>query len=405
MAAQNATISTLNAALKTRWTQKKISTLLYSDCPLLGLIPKDTKFGGKNRVIAVRYAGQQGRSQAFSTALNNRTSSQQVAFTLTRQHDYAIGGMDGETVRASKGEENSLIDGIDSEMDTCMSSLKRSLCVGIYGNGGGSIGQVNGTAPAAQQFVLTDQSQIVNFEVGQTIEASSTDGTSGARRGAPDQAVVSAVDRDTGTVTYTGAITGFAANDYLFIQDDFALKITGLGAWVPKVAPTNTPFFGVDRTPDKTRLGGIRYPDNAGGAIEETLLKFSARAYQHNSNPESVFMNPTNFEQLVLALGSKTIYVNSKSPDMPSVGYEGVKIAGQNGNMKVYSDPSCPIGLAYALQLDTWTLASLGAAPGFLEEDGFAILRDSAADAYLWRLGYYAQMYTNAPGKNAVITL
>ena len=100
------TAGTLDAALKTLWPQKKIAQVLYEDAPLLGMLPKKTDFTGKNAVVAVRYVGQQGRSSTFATAQTNYTSTAQVAFTVTRRHDYAVGRITGEAIRAAKGNED-----------------------------------------------------------------------------------------------------------------------------------------------------------------------------------------------------------------------------------------------------------------------------------------------------------
>jgi hypothetical protein len=57
------------------------------------------------------------------------------------------------------------------------------------------------------------------------------------------------------------------------------------------------------------------------------------------------------------------------------------------------------------LQLDTWSLNTLGEAPMFLDLDNNRMLRESAADAYEVRLGYYGNIACNAPGYNCRIAL
>ena len=116
-------------------------------------------------------------------------------------------------------------------------------------------------------------------------------------------------------------------------------------------------------------------------------------------------MNPLDYGNFVKALGSKVIYDRSKSFDEPDIGFKAIQLQGPTGAIDVIGDVNCPKGLAYMLQLDTWALESLGAAPGILDDDGNRILRDATTDSYIVRVGYYANLTCTAPGWNAVITL
>ena len=74
--------------------------------------------------------------------------------------------------------------------------------------------------------------------------------------------------------------------------------------------------------------------------------------------------------------------------------------------IKCFPDRNMPSQLAYLLQLNSWTLHSLGDAPMILRYgDGLEMLRVSNADAGEVRVGYYANLATNAPGWNAVVQL
>jgi len=57
------------------------------------------------------------------------------------------------------------------------------------------------------------------------------------------------------------------------------------------------------------------------------------------------------------------------------------------------------------LQMDTWTLNSLGAAPHILDLDGNRMLREANNDAYEVRVGFYGNLSCNAPGYNSRVAL
>ena len=89
MSLGQATISTIQHNLKTRYPQSKIDTMSYEDSAGLGTIKKNKKFGGNNTRITVNYGRSQG-SADFTEALANITADDDVAFTVTRVKDYQI---------------------------------------------------------------------------------------------------------------------------------------------------------------------------------------------------------------------------------------------------------------------------------------------------------------------------
>jgi len=406
----NATVSTLSAALKTLYPQSKINEEFFIESAFMGMVPKSTDFTGKNLVLAVRYAGQQGRGTTIAQAQAARTSSQQVAFTLTRKKDYAVGRIDGEAILAAKGSAGSLVDGLKGEMDSCLTNLKRSLAQAVWGNSGGFIGAVGSLSTTV--LTLANREDAINFAPGQIIVGSATDGSSGlgSLRDSGDSVTVVSVDPDAGTVTGSAAwstqISGLTAGDYLFVQSDYGAKLTGIRGWVPTTAPSAAEnFFGVDRSVHPTALAGVRYSATAGAAIEETLQTALARAYVYGARPDVIFMNPTDFNKVIIALGSRVIYDKTKAFNVPEIGFEAFIIVGPAGSTKVVADAYCPLGYAYAMTMKTWKLYSLGPCPHVLDDDGLAMLRVSDADDYEWRLGYYAQLGCSSPGENVVITL
>lgn len=245
----------------------------------------------------------QNRSATFSTAVSRSTNSQLKDFVLTRAKDYSIASIDNETLEASKGNANAFMEAATVEIDGAMQSITRSLAVALYGTGSGSIGQCNASATGTS-LQLKNADDVTNFEVGMELVFSTADGGGSIKSGS---VTVNGVDRDTGELT-VDALTaiasgaGVAANDYIFVEGDYDLKIKGLRAWVPNTAPTSSPFFGVDRTADVTRLGGIRF-DGSAMPIEEALVSAASRAAREGAKPDTCFMNHVDYANLEKALG------------------------------------------------------------------------------------------------------
>ncbi len=398
------------SALKQHYTDEKIENMVYKDNPLLAMISKYEDFGGINLKLPIKYGIPQGRSATFLDAKNNATSSKYEAFLLERVKNYCIAYIDNETLEASKGNANAFIEAATNEIDGAIESITRSLAIGLFGDGSGSIGVVGSTYSSTDtSFTLATIEDVTNFEVGMSLVTANA--TTGAETNVADVTVTS-VNRDTGVIGLSGTV-GFnaaVANDYVFPEGDLSASagtdnlkmISGLNGWVPASAPTSATFFGVNRSVDPTRLGGIRF-DASSLPLEEGLIGAASRVAREGGKPDVCFMNYSNFADLEKALGSKVSYVDVKVK--PEIGFRGILIHGPRGPIKVIPDQNCPNNAAFMLQMDVWKLYSLGKAPKILDSDGLKFLRDSTADAVEVRVGYYAQLGCRAPGWNVRVKL
>ena len=324
-------------------------------------------------------------------------------FVLTRAKDYSLASIDNETLEASVGNVNAFMEAAVTEIDGAIHSAARSLGIAMYGTGSGKIGQV-GSSVASATITLTDIESITNFEKGQTLVLSTTNGGGVVKAGT---AVVQGLDRDLGTVTFSAALNtliGTAAlNDFIFVQGDYDAKLKGFLAWLPSTAPTSGDnFFGVDRSSDASRLAGIRFNGSA-MPIEEALIAAAARAAREGGKPDVCFMSYSKYADLEKALGSKVQYVDVSVN--PQISFRGITINGPRGPIKVVPDQNCPNDRAFMLQMNVWKLYSLGKAPKILDTDGLKMLRDSNADSVEIRVGYYAQLGCRGPGFNVNIQL
>jgi hypothetical protein len=408
----SATITTIDSILKDTYHPDQLKALWYDRAPLLGMVKKKNNFVGDEKRTVLRYAAAAGGSATFARALANKTPNKYSRFALTRASDYMLGSITSEAIRAAKGKDGALADAVEAEMAGMTQNHKVSLAGALYRNGGGAIGQISSAGAAATTITLANPDDVVNFDVGMQLDGSAADGTSGAATTGGVASVISAINRDTGVLTSTGGanwshatgIDSAAASWYLFRGGDFGAKIKGLGAWVPTSAPSATSFFGVDRSVDTTRLGGVRVTGEA--SIEESLLKGMTKVFREGGAVDSIFLNPEDFRLLVIALENKTTITRDKSRSSDAeVFYEGVRILGASGPATVYADPFCPKGYAYGLQMDTWCLHTLGEIGSVLDEDGSTMLREYNADAIEIRMVTFGQLGCEAPGYNFVATL
>lgn len=409
MAALNTT--TYSYALKRLYPQSKIDNLVIQGAgPLYGMLSKNTKFTGAAMHVAVQYGDTIGRSATFSTAQANKAASKGVAFLLTRVKDYSLASIDSETIYASEGNEGALLKATKSQMDSAINKIANSIGRGIYGDGSRSIGTIHASTNLSSttlQFAVA--ADTIHIQEGDKL-VFAANSTSALRNSGATKTVVS-VDRAAGTCVLDEAIdndsgTDPAAGDAIFLEGDYVsasdrLGISGLAAWVPSSTPAATAFFGVDRTVDSDRLGGIRL-DGTSLNLDEAIKKMAATLFRYGARPDVVLMSHSNLDLLTNLLGSKVQYVNHK---LGEIGFQSVSVHGSGGLLNVFADHNCPENRVYVLQKDTWEFASLGPAPRILDADGQKLLRESTADALEVRIGFFGNLYTTAPGYNGVISV
>ena len=399
-------LSAMNAALKELYDGQVVENLVYSDNPFLAMVKKNTDFGGKYKPIPIINGVSQGRSATFANAQANQSAVQIQSFLLTRASDYSIATIDNQTMLASRTDKMAFLEGSKIVIDGAIRSCTNSLASALFRSGTGSIGRISSISTGV--ITLATSSDVVQFEMNQVLQANSTDGGSSPRSAL---GYVVAVSRSAGTVTVATSLGGAAAspsgwtsNDYLLVQGDNNAKIKGLDAWVPSSAPSSSDsFFGVNRSVDTVRLAGYPY-DGSSQSIEEALIDSSSVLAREGGKPNVFVTNFTSYSALEKALGSKVTYVDMKAN--AEIAFRGVLVNGANSMIKVFPDRYCKATAGWLLQMDTWALECLGDAPQILRYgDGLEMLRVYNSDAGEVRVGYYAQLRSNAPGWNAQVTL
>jgi len=399
-------VASVTEGLKEHYKPLRVQNMVYKDNPLLAMMPKYTKFGGENMPIPLLYSNPQRRSATFATGQANESNSALKQFVLTRVKDYSFASITGESIKATERDSDAFLRYATMEIDGALHSLTRSLAIGMYRDGSGSIGTLSVDPSTGTTYTLTNAENITNFEVGMDVVFA--DSTGDALRDSGNSRTITAIDRDAGTFTAAAAHSSYAISDDIFQKGDYVsasdrLKVSGLEAWCPSAAPGSGAFFGVNRTADVTRLGGNRF-DGSALPIEEALIAGAARVAREGGSPDVCMVDFATFSNLEKALGSKVVYDEAKARDV-DIGFAAISLRGPRGTIKIVPDQNCQPNVAWMLQLDTWSLNTLGEAPMFLDLDNNRMLREAAADAYEVRLGYYGNVACNAPGYNCRVAL
>lgn len=414
------------AALKELYTgDDYMKDLVYKKNPLLALLPKDESpsgFAGKYIPVPLIFGTPQGRSATFATAQANQTAPQLASFFVYRVSNYQIASITNELLEATKDNAGAFIDESKLVMDTAFRNISNDLASDLYRSGTGSRGQIGSItlsgANTSVSITLSSRSDVNQMEVGMVLVASATDGAAPST----DTVTISGVNRNTGIITGVSSVNpsntlsgNWAANSYLVVQGDIPsagasttgsfLKVSGLAAWGPKVAPSSTPFWNVDRSQD-SRMYFVIAQNTTLESIEEALIDSACQVAEIGGMPDMCFMNFTSYAALEKSLGAKVQYVDVKHEEA-DIAFAGIRVHAPYGPITVIPDRNCPSQTAYLLQMDTLKFRSLGKAPHILTYglEGLEGLRVGNADALEIRIGYYGNLICNAPCWNAVVSL
>lgn len=428
MAAVYANPSNQVAALKELYDNPDnyMQDLVYKKNPFMALVPKDESpggFSGKYIPVPLVYGTPQGRSATFANAQGNQTAPLDVSFFVYRVSNYGLCTITNELLEATKDDAGAFVDQAKLNMDTTIRNFSNDIALDLFGSGNGVRGQI-ASISGSGLITLVDPNSVVNFEVNMSMVSFSIAGTVYTQSTAAATGYVIAVNRSLGQVQTSatqGGTAGLPTNwstsfPNLGVQGDVAfgtlslttqkLKISGLQAWLPTVAPTSgDSFWGIDRSVDPTRLAGVRF-DGSGESIEEALIDGSTLVAREGGAPDMCFMPFSSYGALEKALGARVQYVEVRH-DEAEIAFQGITIVAPYGRITVIPDRSCPTQTAYLLSMDNFKLRSLGKVPHILTYgvEGLEGLRVGTADALEIRMGSYANLICNAPGWSCVIQL
>jgi hypothetical protein len=419
------------AALKELYVDDKdyMKNIVYSKNPFMALVPKNESpdgFAGKYIPVPLEYGNPQGRSHTFANAQNQQTASDVVSYFVYAIQDYQLVTITNLLMEQTKSNAGAFVDEASRTLDNGFRNISNNMAFEHFYGGTASRGQISsaGVSYSAPNLTLTlaNPQSVVQFEVGMTLQATATDGGAALQNtpGTVDAIQITSVNRGTGvivgTVVQGAPNTSWGANDFLQVYGDIGiagsstvaglLGLSGLAAWVPAVDPPSTDnFWGVNRSADPTRLGGLRY-NASSQSISEGLTNALAYGNREGAAFDLIVIDFVSYSVLINELGAKVQYVQLEHDEV-EVAFEAIHFHSAYGKIPVLADRSAQPQTAWCLTLDTWKLRTLGKAPHILTYgmEGLEGLRVGNADALEIRIAYYGNLICSAPGYNMQVSL
>lgn len=436
------TIASLRGIIRDYWRDAGIPKDSYTDSsPIYTMIEKaaDKRWNGGNTdggadpilSFGLRQGLPAAGSATFSTAAGNPGNSTNVRFLVTPAEFWTTMSLSWRALEFGSGDRAYVkaklleSEGHIKRWTNCMSSY-------FWGNGGGALAKQSGagaTINGTPTITFTNKYSVQRFEVGDRVQFSATDGTSGTVKS--PVFVVLSKNPSAGTLTFTtNIVTGDAIldSDYVFLAGTFGVVPSGFFAWCPKTASAaSTTLFGVNRGSDTLALAGNRMKRSKGKDAWNGVLEIMSNAEQYSQDFDVIVTGTDRYRQLLESARPKSLenmagagngrMYGSPVKDNPKklmYGVDGLCVRWPAANKDVYiyadrylidieSDAKSD-DLMVATKMDNWSLATgmTGVSWKAYDDNGgpaYQVVGAQQVDSYYGAMG---QILCDSPKNNTV---
>lgn len=419
----------LSAFFKNRYPQRKLENLVAYGKPTLESLKKSDELTGVTTYVPIELDSPQGIGSTLYHAYVQGDGGSGAAggggifgraWALTRAKKYAVLFQDAETMMASRNDEGAFFRSKEAHVNRIMEQLGQDLERSLWSDGTGSLATFGSDPGTGVLATLTNRSDIIKFHRGMSFmvyaNSSGVPGTVAA--GGPY--IVKEIQEDDGTFTTTAALdTAIATGDHIVratadtsaAYRDLNAEIKGIPAWIPStVASSGDSFLGVDRYVSTVKLAGHR--QTWLGSLEESVKSLDAKMASVAQKGRTLWLSYSNFNRLEIELGARGYRMEDGKEG--TFGRIALKMSTPGGGITVKAGPYVPEGAGYLLDMDTWKLCTLGAAPHLVQDDGLSAMRLAAgsagttgneADGIEIRWRYFAQLLCTNPYSNGRFTI
>lgn len=404
-----ATISNISTILKVRY-KEGVAFEGRDMQTLLNVLPKATDFDGEAVHVAVQTAGPRGASSDFAQAMASLKPSTFYKFIVTRTESFALARVRGQAMKAARSG-GALLNLWQNEIDRASKTDMEHHAIMAHRNGTGSRARLASASAGAGGLTVTLSSpwDANNFEIGDRVRASATDGGALLTTAAVE---ITGIDRVNGTLTagatWNVTIPGLDEDDYLYRAGDeknngTAIVPTGYDGWCVGGSSPGT-LFSLSRDPDPVRLAGQSL-SVSGLPMSEAIVKGLAYLdIQGAKAPDLCLVHPADMAQLKISLEGQKVYDGQLKGTTAGVSFKTVQIAGSRGPVDIMEDPYMATGKCKITRKASWKFHTLGPVSQILDFDDNQFLRVASDDAYEVRVGTYGNMYTDRPLDSIVLT-
>lgn len=379
---------------------------------IIGMFKKKDQSGDGVKVpLKASFGAGQGATAA--TAYQNATLANRYAFNVTAFKLYGESIIDLSQDIFTRGNDNSVVDLLMDESKTAMDNAKNQVDQALGQDGSGTLGTIKSatnTSGALWTIVLTQASDINNFQANQVLVQKAT-----AFAGSLDAGtmVVNNVLASTNSIIVTSTGATPTATHVVGVQGTMAASTSfvtwpGIPAWIPPIAnrPVSaTQFYGQDRSIEEQRLAGSALDGTGMGVLEGVNKLAHIIANVPGANPDMMIGSFATLGKMQSSLQTQARYVDVKGKDI-EVYYKALEVNGPRGPMYFVPSSHWSDSLVGILSSDSWTLGSPENKPFRpATTTGSPIVEIPGLDQAVAQYRAAGFVYCDAPGHNGMLTI
>lgn len=413
--------------LKTRFPQKTIENIFKFGKPTyeaLGAPKQDLT--GLQTVIPFKLGVPQGIGNTLKGAIRSITAGSAGNWIVTPADFYVALSLDAKSLYATKGQEGSFVEARENETKDLLDNMGQEFEKQLWSDGNATQALVSVDPGTAAVWTVSTDVGIKNIGKGMRfIVFANSSGVPGAvRAGGPY--IVQDVQYQARTFTTTGnANAAVAVGDHIVREGDCLQAIEGdvttstvkqnligIPGWIPTAAPGSGAFMGYagagGRGAHPEVLAGWRGAYL--GSIEESAKTLDAQMRPYGRKAKALWVSAKNFNRLELELGARAI--RPDNGEKAVFGRPAIAMATAGGVLPVKVGPYVPDSHAWLLDMDSFSLHSLGPMPHQIADDGMSAYRirgggsaSNAEDGIAMEWRAWPQLVCDKPYDNGVFPI
>jgi hypothetical protein len=388
-----------NYLFKLRYGELDDGALMHGN-PLMSWAGHDKNFTSHKGIeIPSPTNTPQGIGPTNATAFAADSPSTGQSFTVPQRSVYHYASITGKTVRNAMegGDVSQFRNSFTREVDLALEALGAEINQRMYGVNRGDRSLIKaGSTVSGTTITLNKKTDAQFYEVGMRLHALNPS-TGALRTGGTGYAVVSAVNPQAGTLTWTEAgttaISSLVAGDILIRANMRNLDMDGLAGWAP-VTPSAS-FLGVDQTLYPGRACGL-YLDlssaNTAAGLLYAIRYAGSYVGRRFDNKSPWFINPMNLHAIEREVEQSRI-LSQTMQGTYGVGIEVVEIMGK----RFVPDALCPRDTTFLVGSGAFTRGSCGNQPRLEDLDGRRFYYNRQTGSLEFTLVHDGNCYSESP--------
>lgn len=385
-----------------------LQELLNNATPLLKAIEKDiTPVEGGNFVVAIHRTRNNAAAIGASEGDTLPTAGQQgfVRAIVPVKQLYSRINVSGKAIAATKSNKGAFLKALESEMKYVMTDTKRGINRQLNGDGTGALAYWTGADDTSGTNVDDGHGNGTTQLPTGALTCDLIDASDNATKlGTAISVTRGAVSTATTAITWTGAVSGSAAGDYLVLKNTLGNEMTGIQAVISDANP-------ILQTGGLHGLAVATYPDWKAVVlgsdsskqdlsfplIQQLVSRIVTESAIDESDLKMFHVHPAMRDTYVKLCQDERVFYNVMKLDG---GWEAVTYNGK----PVVADVQCRRNAFFAITPSSLSLAQM-APLDFMDKDGSVFYRISGGDvdAYGATAFVYQELMCKARNQNGVL--